>query len=89
MLQLLQRGGILLGGARFVELRLQEVDHLVKANIAAADSRQQFIQFIKVVARQQMFLGILQADAQMLELIVMICRPARMFLSRSCLRNQA
>jgi hypothetical protein len=29
LLQLLQRCRILLGGARFIELRLQEVDHLV------------------------------------------------------------
>lgn len=40
LLQLLQRGRILLSGARFIELRLQEIDHLVETDIAAANGSQ-------------------------------------------------
>ncbi len=70
LLQLLQRGRILLGGARFIELRLQEVDHLVETDIATADGGQQFIELVEVIARQQVLFRILQADAQMLQLVV-------------------
>lgn len=48
LLQLLQRGRILLGGARFIELRLQEVDHLVETDIATADGGQQFMSSLKL-----------------------------------------
>ncbi|MNY48742.1 hypothetical protein D3C86_1840980 [compost metagenome] len=62
LLKLLQRRCILLRCARFIELRLQEVHHLVKANISAANGRQQLIQFVKVVARQQVFFRLFDAD---------------------------
>jgi hypothetical protein len=61
LLQLLQRRRVLLFRARLIELRLQEVDHLVETNIAAANGRQQLIQLVEVVARQQLF-GLFQAD---------------------------
>ncbi len=90
LLQLLQRGRILLGGARFIELRPAGVDHLVETDIATADGGQQFIELVEVIARQQVLFRILQADAQMLQLVVEdLPTGERMFLSRSCLRSQA
>ena len=70
LLQLLERCRVLLGGAWFIELRLQEVDHLVEANVAAANGRQQLFNVVKVVARQQVFFGFLEADPQLRQLVV-------------------
>ena len=70
LLQLLKCRRILLRRAGLIKLRLQEINHLVEANIAAANRRQQFVLLIKVVARQQILFRILQADAQMLQLII-------------------
>lgn len=89
LLKLFQRRCILLLRTRLIELRLQEIHHLIKTDIAAAYRRQQLFQLIKVVARQQMFLGLFQANPQMRQLIVEDLPPSQIFLSRSCLRNQA
>ena len=70
LLQLLQRRRILLCRAWLVELRLQEVHHLIKTDITAANRRQQFIQLVEVVTRQQEFLGLFQAYADMFQLVV-------------------
>ena len=63
LLKLFQRGGILFGSAWLIKLRLQEVHHLVEADVSSANRRQQFIQLIETVARQQMFFRFFQADA--------------------------
>ena len=70
LLKLFQRGSILFGGAWLIELRLQEVHHLVEANITAANGRQQLFHVVKVIARQQVLLGFLEADAQMFQLVI-------------------
>ncbi len=70
LLQLAQRRGVLLLCAGLVKLRLKEIHHLVKANIAPANRRQQLVDFIEVVARQQVFFGFFQADAKMRQLVV-------------------
>lgn len=62
LLKLFQRRCILLLCTRLIELRLQEIHHLIKTDITAAYRRQQLFQLIKVVARQQMFLGLFQAN---------------------------
>ena len=80
LLQLFQRRRILLFGARLIKLRLQEVDHLVKADISAANGRQQLIQLIEVVARQQMLLCLLEANPQVLKLIIKNLPPGENIL---------
>src|SRR5471030_882182 len=68
--QLAQRFFVQLLCTRFFQLRLQEVDHLIKADIAIANRSQNFVQRIHVVARQQQFLSILEADFQLVQLVV-------------------
>ncbi|MOA07673.1 hypothetical protein D3C78_1273820 [compost metagenome] len=63
LLKLFQRSRILFSRARLIELRLQEIHHLVETNIAPANSRQQLIHFVEVVARQQVFFCFFQVDA--------------------------
>ena len=89
LLKLFQCGGILFGSAWLIKLRLQEVHHLVEADVSPTNRRQQLVDIIEVVTRQQMFFCFFQADPRCSSSSSRICRPARMFLSRSCLRNQA
>lgn len=89
LLKLLQRGGVLLFGTRLIKLRLQEVHHLIETDIPATNRRQQLVDIIEVVTRQQMFFCFFQADPQMFQLVVKDLPPSQNVLSRSCLRNRA
>lgn len=89
LLKLLQRGGVLLFGTRLIKLRLQEVHHLIETDIPATNRRQQLVDIIEVVTRQQMFSASFRLIPRCSSSSSRICRPARMFLSRSCLRNQS
>lgn len=70
LLKLFQRGGILFCCAWLIELRLQEIDHLVNANIATTDGRQQFIQLVEVVTRKQLLFSFFQANANMFQFVI-------------------
>lgn len=52
LLKLFQRRCVLFRRARFIELRLQEIHHLIQTDIAAANRREQFFHLVKVITRQ-------------------------------------
>ncbi|CAH0294241.1 hypothetical protein SRABI106_03593 [Rahnella aquatilis] len=68
--QLAQSFFIQLFRTRLFQLRLQEVHHLIQTDIAVTDCGQHFIQRVDVVARQQQFLGIFDADIQSVQLVI-------------------
>ena len=84
LLKLFQRGGVLPFGTRLIKLRLQEVHHLIETDIPATTRRQQLVDIIEVVTRQQMFSASFRLIPRCSSSSSRICRPARMFLSRSC-----
>ena len=77
LLKLFQRGGVLLFGTRLIKLRLQEVHHLIETDIPATNRRQQLVDIIEVVTRQQMFFCFFQADPQMFQLVVKDLPPSQ------------
>ncbi len=78
LLKLFQRGGVLLG-TRLIKLRLQKSHHLIETDIPATNRRQQLVDIIEVVTRQQMFFCFFQADPQMFSSSSRICRPPECF----------
>ena len=68
--QLAQRFAIFLLRARLIQLRLQEINHLIKTNITAANRRQQLVKRGDVIARQQQLFRLFQADIQLIQLVI-------------------